>query len=106
MIILQYCSIIDTQTQERFQVGFWKCDWSLTQVGLKLKQENLSDTPQVWVLIEAAFQPGGPEKIWKPWSIISAGILMLITYMAGFVLWTAGFSLLAKHKSFLVEGDC
>jgi len=99
VLLLRYCTVLEPQSyKERFQVGFWKCDRSLTEVGLHLKRNIPSATLVDWMLIEGAFRPGGPEIIWNPWSIINAGILALLTYMAGFVLWTTGFSLLGKHR--------
>jgi len=100
VLLLRYCTVLEPQTYEqRFQVGFWKFDWSLTEVGLNLKRKIPSAPLEDWMLREGAFRPGGSEIIWTQWSITTAGLLLVVTYMASFVLWTVGFSLLAKHKT-------
>ena len=100
VVLLRYCTVLEPQTyKQRFQVGFWKLESSLTQVGLNLKREIPAAPLEDWMLRESAFRPGGPEIIWTEWSITIAGFLLVFTYMAGFVIWTAAFSLLAKHKT-------
>jgi hypothetical protein len=100
VILLRFCTVLEPQSYEqRFQVGFYKFDFSLTEVGLNLKHKTPSAPIEDWILSEGAFRPGGPEIIWRPWSITIAGLLLVFIYMLGFVLWTVGFSLLAKHKS-------
>jgi len=51
-----------------------------------------------WMLREGAFTQGGPEIIWRAWSVMTAGCALVLTYMAGFVLWTVGFATLARHR--------
>jgi len=100
VLLIRYCTVFEPQEYEqRFQVGFCKFDWSLTEVGLKLKHKMPLAPLEDWLLTEGAFRSGGPELIWTSWSIATAGSLLVFTYMAGFVLWTVGFSLLAKHKA-------
>lgn len=99
VIILRHCTVFEPQEYStRFQIGFGKCSWGLTEVGLRLLRDYPSATVETWMEIEAAFRPGGPEIIWKPITILAAGIASLILYAGAFVLWTIGFSLLAKHR--------
>ena len=99
VLLLRYCTVIEPQYySQRFQVGFWKFDWSLTEAGLYLKHNMPLAPLEDWLLQEGAFRQGGPEIIWQAWSVIAAGCGEVITYMAGFVLWTTGFSFLASHQ--------
>lgn len=97
VLLLRYCTVLEPQEYlQRFQVGFWKFDWCLTDAGLNLKR-NIPLAPlEDWMLSESAFRQGGPEIIWQAWSIVTAGFALILTYIVGFVLWTIGFSLLAR----------
>lgn len=98
MILLRYCTVLEPQSySQRFQVGFWKFDWSLTEAGILLKHQLPLAPIEEWMLREGAFIQGGPEIIWHAWSIVAAGCALVLTYMAGFVLWTVGFATLARH---------
>src|SRR5436305_9386084 len=70
-IVLPQWTVLEPQERRsRFQVGFGLADWSLTtRVGLPDKQKNPDATPETLMMIETAFSPQGPEKIWKAWSI-------------------------------------
>ena len=104
-ILLRGCTILEPQTHKyRFQIGFGKCDWSLTKTGLARKQAKPDATVLHWMLEEGAFTQGGPSIIWKGWSIVLSGVLMLLTYFSTFILWTIGFALLAKHGAKKKEG--
>lgn len=98
VLLLRYCTVLEPQNySHRFQVGFWKYDWSLTDAGINLKKTNPLSPIEDWMMREGAFIDGGPEIIWQPWSIITAGCSLLFFYMTGFVLWTIGFTLLARR---------
>jgi hypothetical protein len=49
------------------------------------------------------FQEGGPQSIWKPWTINVAGGVLIALYFSCFMVWTAGFKCLARHEE-LNEG--
>lgn len=99
VLLLRYCTVLDPQSYtHRFQVGFWKFDWSLTEIGISLKQKMRYAPIEDWMLREGSFTQGGPETIWLAWSITAAGCAMVLTYISGFVLWTAGFAALARHQ--------
>lgn len=99
VLLLRYCTILDPQSySQRFQIGFWKFDWSLTDIGISLKSQAPLAPVDNWMLREGAFTQGGPEIIWRAWSVVAAGCAMILTYMMGFVFWTLGFASLAKHQ--------
>lgn len=96
MWLLNYCTVLEPQNySERFQVGFGKHDWSLTQAGLELKHEFPLAPLKDWMMTEGAFRQGGPDIIWKSWSVIAAGSLLACIYIISFSLWTFGFAFLA-----------
>jgi hypothetical protein len=102
MIMLRVCTVVDPPEQPvaRYQIGFWNFDWSLNGDGRYLKERHPnSSTP--WELMDyaAAFSGDGPAKIWKFWTILVSGVLMILVYLFTFVLWVFGWSLLAKRKA-------
>jgi hypothetical protein len=101
MIMLRVCTVVDPpdQPEARYQIGFWNFDWSLTEDGVYLKEKFAKATP--WELLDhgVAFSEDGPAKIWKFWTILVAGVSMIVVYLFTFVLWVSGWSLLAKRKS-------
>lgn len=99
VVLLRYCTVLEPQNYlQRFQVGFGKFDWCLTEAGLNVKHDIPLAPLEDWMLREGAFRQGGPEIIWQPWSVVAAGCTLVLTYMAGFVLWTVGFSFLARFQ--------
>lgn len=100
VLLLNCCTVLDPQSEEvRFQIGFGRQDWSLTELGLKYKRELLPTEPVVkWMEADALFYRGGPEKLWKSWTILAAGTIMIVTFVFAFSLWATGFAFLAKHK--------
>lgn len=99
ILLLQFFTVVDPQGKTRFQIGFRSADWSLTERGLQWKKEHPSQTIEDWMLSHAAYRPGGPELIWKQWTIYFLSALTIIIFMSTFVLWTKSFALLAKRKS-------
>ena len=99
LLFLRCSTVLDPQSEEvRFQIGFGKQDWSLTEVGLEYKKKILpGESVVMWMQAEAAFFRQGPEKLWKPWSILLAGTLMIVIFVFAFGLWAAGFAFLAKQ---------
>lgn len=99
-VSLNYLTVIEpSKYKSRFQIGFGKFDWSLTEIGLSWKSSFPNETIENWMLNEAAFRPRGPEIIWKAWTIYIAGIYLIILYFLGFVFWTYGFCLLVKKNN-------
>lgn len=104
LLFLRFCTVLDPQSEKvRFQIGFGKQNWSLTKVGLEYKKNFPEESPATWMMAEAAFSPGGPEKLWKSWSILLAGTLMIVIFLLAFGMWAAGFAFLAKHGD---GGNC
>lgn len=99
LILFQVCTVEDPRAEKRFQIGFGKLEWSLTEEGRLWKANNPTQTVQQWLLSAAAFRPDGPELFWKPWSIYVSGVLMIVIYMLTVLCWTSGWALLAKQKS-------
>jgi hypothetical protein len=99
ILLLRYCTVLEPQSySQRFQIGFWKFDWSLTKAGILLKHQSPLAPVEDWMLREGAFTQGGAEIIWRAWSVVVAGCALVLTYMAGFVFWTVGFATLARHQ--------
>ena len=100
LILIQMCTVVEPQKQKvRFQIGFGRADWSLTEAGRRVKAAHSDEPVARWMLSKGAFRQGGPEIIWEPWSIYLAGGLMVATFFLIFGFWTFGWSLLAKHKA-------
>jgi hypothetical protein len=99
VVLLPQWAVMDPAENHWYQVGFGLSDWSLTDVGRFDKARVPDATAGHLMLIEAAFSPDGPKKIWKPWSIAAAGTVLLLLFVGGFIFWTSGFACLAKHKS-------
>jgi len=97
-ILFRLCTIQAPGRDVRFQIGFGNFDWSLTEVGKNCVHQYDNSITDC-MLSQTAFTDGGPERIWHPWSIYFAGILLIIVHLLGFTLWTLGFSVLAKQKS-------
>lgn len=103
MILLRLCTVVDPTGNSRFQIGFGRMDWSLTADGQAWKAEHPTQTAEEWMLSAGAFKPGGPELIWKTWTVYTSGILMVLIFVSAFALWNLCWSLLAKQKSMTPE---
>lgn len=82
---------------ERFQIGFYKATWSLTAEGMRVKRVHPLSTPREWMMNDALFDDDGPSKLWKQWSRYLTFSLMFVVLSGAFMLWTAGWGLLAKE---------
>lgn len=83
----------------RFQVGFGLMPWGLSEVALKWLGENPGATVEDLMLAFAAYQPRGPEALWKPWTVYLTGFTMLVVFFLAFVFWTLSFALLARGQA-------
>lgn len=99
LVLLRICTTVDRRDNKRYQIGFYKYEWSLTDEGVDVKTLHPNETPQDWMMDDALFRPGGPNVIWKSETIILSGIIMIVIFMCTFVLWTFGWALLAKQKT-------
>ena len=96
-VALKYTTVLPPQGRsgERWQCGFHKAEWSLTEKGRELKRERPTATPQEMMMMVTAFRDKGPDIIWKTWSIVTAGLILVLLFFSGFVLWVYGFAELA-----------
>lgn len=80
------------------QLGFGSAAWSLTPDGQEcLAQSNGSI--ERCLLREAAYSEHGPERLWKPWTVYCAGILLIALYLLSFSAWTVALGIIAKYYS-------
>lgn len=87
--------------RDREQIGFHMAAWSLTDYATEqLTTLNADPEIEVTTPLDAMMALGGykdgPEIIWKPWTIILAGLVLLVLFAAGFALWTYGFAITAR----------
>ena len=97
LLLLRFTTVVDPRGESRFQVGFHKAKWSLTEVG---RAKPVDMTLQDWMLSGAYFREGGPEVLWTSASIYAAGALGIALFTTTFILWTAGWALLAKQHAY------
>jgi len=97
-VLFDLCTVETPGGTERFQIGFGQYDWGLTNTGLEVKAKFPDKTPQYWMMYGAWFRSGGPNVLWKTWTIYLSGIIMILVFVLTFVLWTFGWALLAKQK--------
>jgi hypothetical protein len=85
-----------TGSTQRFQIGFGLASFSLGPEGLKLLQSSPSSvTPEDLMLAKAAFRPGGPELIWKPWTVTVAWLLSSGFFLLSYLAWSFGLASVA-----------
>jgi hypothetical protein len=78
------------------QIGFGSASWSLTQEGKEcLAMTN--NSIQECMMRSGAF--GGPELLWKTWTIYAAGTCLIAVYILSFTAWTAALGIIAKSYS-------
>lgn len=82
------------------QIGFHLARWSLTARAQTLVDDNRDDfevdTPEMLMLTMGGWEDGKIATIWKPWTIIAAGILLIVLFGSGFACWTYAFGVLAR----------
>ena len=98
LILFDLCTVETPDGTVRFQIGVGKYDWGLTNKGLEVKAKFPDKTPQFWMMSAALFRPGGPDVLWKTWTIYLSGVTIILVFVLIFVLWTFGWALLAKQK--------
>lgn len=97
-VLFGMTTIQDPQGKQVYQIGFHKCDWSLTQEGRAVKKNYPMKTIEEWMLQDALFKRGGPEILWKNWTIETAGVLLAVLFLFSFVLWVFAWGIVAKSK--------
>jgi len=65
------------RTGPRVQIGFGMSSWSLTRPAQEIAATEDLHTPQELLLSIAAFHEdgGSASELWKPWSLVTAGLL-------------------------------
>ena len=84
---------------ERFQIGFYRATWSLTQEGVRVKTLHAHDTPWQWMMNDGLFTEDGPEKLWEQWTRYLTFLLMFIDFAGILFFWSAGWGLLARENA-------
>lgn len=83
----------ETGVDQRYQIGFGLSDFSLTDRGkASLKTAPGGLTPQDLMLNNGAFRFGGPELIWRPWTITLAELLLTGVFLVTYFLWAFGLA--------------
>ena len=99
ILFLQSTTVVNpNQQSDRFQIGFWKCDWTLTEYGKELKDKNPSWTTTAMLESDGFAQDRVPI-IWETLSVYIAGTLLILLYLSGFIMWAIGFGMLSKQES-------
>lgn len=102
-VCLRYTTVQHSKRKgPRYQIGFHTFDWSVKdpeEKGRLSKSMGKELTAEELMNAYGAFNPGGPEKVWKFWTIIVAGTLLLLLFVSGFIFWTYGLALLARYLS-------
>lgn len=98
LVLLRVCTVVDPPGENRYQIGFSNFEWSLNPNGQKIMREHPDFTVKNLMDYSTLYYPTGPEQDWKPWTIYLSGVLMILTFIFSFVLWTLGWSLLALQK--------
>ncbi len=88
---------------ERVQIGFGLWDWSLTEAARDAMADPALElrTAQDLMLGFGAFDESGgsPEQIWMAWTILAAGVLLLLFLFLGSVLVLSGLAGMVRRYS-------
>jgi len=99
---LRVCTTLDPRDgKQRFQIGFDRYDWSLTEKGRMLKVAYPNVSLCEFMLSGCAYSDDKIEVIWKPWTIRLGGVLTILIFMLAFILWSFACALLARQKAIL-----
>lgn len=97
VLLLQFTTVTGPEGT-RYQIGFGTADWSLTDHGRQWKQSNPAVTAEQLLMYEGLAQDR-VSIIWAISSVYVSGSLVILLYFLGFICWTLGFALLAKHRA-------
>lgn len=100
-LLLNDLTVIEPQAQKaRFQIGFARAEWSLTDVGRRMASEHPLWTPVQLMLGASAFQSDtGAMLVWQPWSVRAAGLLLATVYFALFTSWIMAVAIAVRETS-------
>ncbi len=83
----------ETGVAQRFQIGFGLSSFSLTEEAKVLLQATPGGaTPEDLMLMKGAFRPGGPQLLWKSWTITLAWSLLTAVFLLAYGLWSFGLA--------------
>jgi hypothetical protein len=100
LILFRVCTVpVPRQDSLRWQIGFDRYDWSLTENGKSLKQAHPDTSMREFLLWGRVYEEGRITVYWKDWTIYLAGSVMIVLFILTFTLWNFGWSLLAKQKA-------
>jgi hypothetical protein len=81
-----------------YQVGFATAPWSLRPTASEYVRQNPSKNNAFDIMIDGGgFRPGGPETLWKPWTIWAAGLLLAWLFTMSYVGVSMTIGLLFHH---------
>jgi hypothetical protein len=79
----------------RYQVGFGLATFSLTDVASAFAKEHPDYTKEDLMLAFGAYTDGATSRIWKTWSIFTAGGALTVLFALTYYSWTSGLAWLA-----------
>lgn len=103
LILIRFTTTLDPVGEERYQIGFGKAAWGLTEFAQTHKKP--SDSVRTWMLQGGYYREDGPEALWTATAIVTAGILLTVVFMVAFIGWSMGWAMLAKHHASTAEAD-
>ena len=80
---------------QRFQTGFGMYTFSLTDNARRVARQYHLETKEDLMLALGGYEKS-TSQIWKPWSIVIAGIILWVAFIASYVLWTSGLAHIAR----------
>lgn len=90
----------DARAGARVQTGFATRDWSLTpEASAFLREEGPEMRASEELMLAFGAYPDGAQRIWKDWTILGAGSLLILFHVLGFAGLTAGLVGLAGARS-------
>jgi hypothetical protein len=95
LALLNLTTVVDPRDHVRFQIGFGTSDIGLTSFGQRWKSEHRYQAVQEWMMDNAAFVGGGPQRLWTSGTIALAASCLDLLYFAAFCIWTWAFGVLA-----------
>lgn len=103
VLILMYLMLMDFTTivpedfpEERWQVGFDMEQWSLTPLANSMLLDNSCNQNKEALLSCASVQKENVFLIWTKLSVYSAGLILILIFTTASLLWSAGWTYLAK----------
>lgn len=80
----------------KFQIGFGMSKFSLTDKAIQKAKEFEIDNPSDLMLAFGAFDDAKIPRVWKHWTIVAAGMTLVVVFIASYVCWVLGIAYLAK----------